>query len=126
MGQYRILAIISYTLFGLGLAFYATPSTDAALSNLPPAQSGAGAGIYKMASSLGSAIGAAISLTIFTSFLGGGATIVGDLLHTQGIHSNEAIRQAGSVTFMFNLVIVLLAILSIVLTVPKGRKYSDD
>ena len=33
--DYRILAIIGYTLYGTGLAFYATPSTDAALSNLP-------------------------------------------------------------------------------------------
>lgn len=48
---YKILAIISYTLFGVGLAFYATPSTDAALSNLPESQAGAGSGIYKMASS---------------------------------------------------------------------------
>jgi len=29
--DYRILAIIGYTLYGTGLAFYATPSTDAAL-----------------------------------------------------------------------------------------------
>jgi len=66
VGQYVILAVISYCLFGLGLAFYATPSTDAALSNLPADQAGAGAGIYKMASSLGGAIGAAVSLAIFT------------------------------------------------------------
>ena len=46
-GTYKILAVISYTLFGLGLAFYATPSTDAALSNLPESQSGSGSGIYK-------------------------------------------------------------------------------
>ena len=36
--QYRILAMVGYTLFGVGLAFYATPSTDAALSSLPAAQ----------------------------------------------------------------------------------------
>ena len=121
-----MLAIVAYTLFGIGLAFYATPSTDAALSNLPPAQAGAGAGIYKMASSLGGAIGAAISLTIFSSFLGPGVSFVGDVLVTQGIHSNEAVRQAGAVTFIFNLVIVLVSIVSIVVTVPKGRKYNDD
>ncbi|MDN5564795.1 MAG: hypothetical protein L0G49_13695 [Luteococcus sp.] len=56
VGTYVVLAVIAYVLFGLGLAFYAMPSTDAALSNLLPAQSGAGAGIYKMASSLGAAI----------------------------------------------------------------------
>ena len=125
VGQYTVLAVIAYALFGLGLAFYATPSTDAALSNLPPAQAGAGAGIYKMASSLGGAIGAALSLTIFTSFLGGGVTIVGELLEMQGIQSNIAVRQAGMVTMMFNLVLTLIAIISIMSTVPKGKKYYD-
>ncbi|MDC5697035.1 MFS transporter [Intrasporangium calvum] len=123
VGPYTVLAVIAYTLFGVGLAFYATPSTDAALANLPPAEAGAGAGIYKMASSLGSAIGAALSLTIFSSFLGSGVTIVGELLHTQGIQTNEAVRQAGLVTFLFNLVLALIAIISILTTIPKGRKY---
>src|SRR5690606_19630485 len=50
--QYTVLAVAAYSLFGLGLAFYATPSTDAALTNLPGDQAGAGSGIYKMASSL--------------------------------------------------------------------------
>ena len=35
LGTYKILAVVAFTLFGVGLAFYATPSTDAALSNLP-------------------------------------------------------------------------------------------
>jgi DHA2 family multidrug resistance protein-like MFS transporter len=125
VGPYTILAVIAYTLFGVGLAFYATPSTDAALSNLPPAEAGAGAGIYKMASSLGGAIGAAISLTLFSSFLSGGVTIVGEVLHTQGMQSNAAIRQAGTVAFMFNLILALIAIISITTTIPKGRKYHD-
>ena len=67
IGQYKVLAVIAYTLFGLGLAFYATPSTDAALSNLPDDQAGSGAGIYKMASSLGASFGVAISAAIFTA-----------------------------------------------------------
>ena len=125
VGPYTVLAVIAYTLFGVGLAFYATPSTDAALSNLPPAEAGAGAGIYKMASSLGGAIGAAISLTLFSSFLGGGVTIVGELLHVQGMQSNAAVRQAGTVAFMFNLILALIAIISITVTIPKGRKYHD-
>ena len=67
IGQYKILAVAAYTLFGLGLAFYATPSTDAALSNLPDDQAGSGSGIYKMASSLGASFGVAISAAIFTA-----------------------------------------------------------
>ena len=38
LDAYRILAVVGFTLFGLGLAFYATPSTDAALSALPDDQ----------------------------------------------------------------------------------------
>jgi DHA2 family multidrug resistance protein-like MFS transporter len=126
VGQYTVLAVIAYSLFGLGLAFYATPSTDAALSNLPPDEAGAGAGIYKMASSLGGAIGAALSLTIFTAFLGGGTTIVGELVHMAGIQSNVPVREAGMITMMFNLVLALIAIISILMTVPKGRKYEAE
>ncbi len=67
IGQYKMLAVVAYTLFGLGLAFYATPSTDAALSNLPNDQAGSGSGIYKMASSLGASFGVAISAALFTA-----------------------------------------------------------
>lgn len=121
VGTYVVLAVIAYVLFGLGLAFYATPSTDAALSNLPPAQSGAGAGIYKMASSLGAAIGAAASLAIFTGVMGSGFT-TGWIFEMQGIQSNARVRTAGMLTMGFNLLLTLLALLSVALTVPKGRK----
>ena len=32
--QYTVLAAVAYSMFGLGLAFYATPSTDAAIALL--------------------------------------------------------------------------------------------
>ena len=67
LAEYKLFAIVGYTLYGIGLAFYATPSTDAALSSLPAAQVGSGAGIYKMASSLGAAFGVAISAAIFSA-----------------------------------------------------------
>ncbi|AYH44991.1 MFS transporter [Azoarcus sp. DN11] len=120
--DYKILAIVGYTLFGVGLAFYATPSTDAALSSLPTAQAGAGAGIYKMASSLGAAFGVAISAAIFTalraspehvSWLEGVITFVGR-------QDNLAVRQAAMIALTFNAFMVLVAIMSIMLTVPKG------
>ena len=56
-----------FFLFGVGLAFFATPATDAALSNLPAEQAGAGAGIFKMASSIGVAIGVAVAAGVYTS-----------------------------------------------------------
>ncbi|SDB80009.1 MFS transporter, DHA2 family, multidrug resistance protein [Raineyella antarctica] len=121
--QYKVLAIISYALFGLGLAFYATPSTDAALSNLPAAQAGSGAGIYKMASSLGGAIGAAASLVLFTGFAKGGPIqLVGNVLVNHGLTVNVAVRQAAFIALLFNLVMVALAVVSIMSTVPKGRE----
>ncbi|MGO4956855.1 MFS transporter [Luteococcus sp. Sow4_B9] len=119
VATYTVLAVVAYALFGLGLAFYATPSTDAALSNLPAAQSGSGSGIYKMASSLGSAIGAAVSLAIFTAVMGGDVTQIGEVVHMQGVQSNAAIRSAGMVTMLFNLLLVVISIISIMVTVPK-------
>lgn len=119
VGQYVILAIIAYALFGLGLAFYATPSTDAALANLPADQAGSGAGIYKMASSLGGAIGAAISLAVFTGLANQPYTQIGDIIHMEGAQTNAAIRLAAMVALGVNLVFLLLAIVSITVTVPK-------
>src|SRR5690625_2208478 len=75
LDTYKIFAIIGFSLFGLGLAFYATPSTDAALSNLPEDQAGSGSGIYKMASSLGASFGVAICAAVCTALAGGPGTI---------------------------------------------------
>src|SRR6185369_13630461 len=61
VGQYLVVAVVGFTLFGIGLGLYATPSTDAALSNVPQESAGSASGIYKMASSLGAALGVAIS-----------------------------------------------------------------
>ncbi|MDO4916043.1 MAG: MFS transporter [Rothia sp. (in: high G+C Gram-positive bacteria)] len=118
-GAYRALAIVAYCLFGVGLAFYATPSTDAALSNLPPEQSGAGAGIYKMASSLGAAVGTAVSLTVFTAVAASGAPWLADISHFSGTQANIAVREAGMLTFAVNAALLLLALGSVIITVPK-------
>jgi MFS transporter, DHA2 family, multidrug resistance protein len=122
--DYRIVAIMAYTLYGTGLAFYATPSTDAALSNLPEAQAGAGSGIYKMASSLGAAFGVAISATIFTAFSKGtdSAHWMEGVITFYGRQDNLAVRAAAMIALIFNLFMVGVAILSIMLTVPDGKK----
>ena len=123
LGQYRVLAVISYTLFGLGLAFYATPSTDAALSNLPDDQAGSGSGLYKMASSLGASFGVAVSAAIFTALSAGGTSTrwLDGVLTFDGRQDNIAVRQAALIALAFNLLMVVAAIVSIMLTVPKGR-----
>lgn len=122
--DYKILAIIGYTLFGTGLAFYATPSTDAAISNLPEAQAGSGSGIYKMASSLGAAFGVAISATIFTALSSGtdSARWMEGVITFYGRQDNLAVRAAAMVALMFNVLMVAVAIVSIMLTIPGGKK----
>jgi len=121
LDQYKALAIASYTLFGLGLAFYATPSTDAALSNLPDEQAGSGAGIYKMASSLGASFGVAISAAIFTALSASGDSMpwLSGVLTFAGRQDNVQVRQAALIALGFNLIMVVAAVVSIMLTVPK-------
>lgn len=122
IGTYVILAIIAYCLFGIGLAFYATPSTDAALSSLPADQAGAGSGIYKMASSLGGAIGTAISLAVYYGLQG---ATVPDVIVLQGRTDNASIRLAAMIALGVSLVFLLLTIVSIVTTIPKGGGSRD-
>src|SRR6476659_10014492 len=126
--QYTILAVASYTLFGLGLAFYATPSTDAALSNLPDDQAGSGSGIYKMASSLGASFGVAISAAIFTALSGPDNSVqwLSGVLTFAGRQDNLAIRQAAVIALAFNLLMVAAAVISIMLTVPKSRRKEEE
>jgi DHA2 family multidrug resistance protein-like MFS transporter len=116
--EYLVIASIGFTLFGIGLGLYATPSTDAALSNVPEEKAGSASGIYKMASSLGAAFGVAISAAIFAGFS-----------HTQGFSGfaeiamgrtdNLSLRFAASAALIFNIAMVAIAILSIVLMLPK-------
>jgi DHA2 family multidrug resistance protein-like MFS transporter len=122
LDDYKILAMIGYTLFGVGLAFYATPSTDAALSSLPAAQAGSGAGIYKMASSLGAAFGVAISAAIFTALSANPESVdwLAGVITFAGRQDNLAVREAAIIALMFNVFMVAVAILSIMLTVPKA------
>ncbi len=124
LANYELFAIVGYTVYGVGLAFYATPSTDAALSSLPAAQVGSGAGIYKMASSLGAAFGVAISAAIFAALRANPTAVnwLEGVITFQGRQDNLAIRQAAIIALAFNVFMVLIAIMSITLTVPKGKQ----
>lgn len=118
--QYMILAVIGFTLYGIGLGFYATPSTDAALSNVPVEKAASAAGIYKMASSLGAAFGVAISAAIYTG-LSSDVTALSNAFMV-GRTDNITVRFAAMVALLFNLIMVLIAIISILATVPPGMK----
>ena len=117
------MVVIAFTLFGLGLAFYATPSTDAALTSLPDDQVGSGSGIYKMASSLGASFGVAISATVLTVFSDNPEPIqwVEGVITYLGRQDNTAVREAALVAFAVNLLMGIAALISIMLTIPKKK-----
>lgn len=118
-----VLVVVAFIFFGLGLAFYATPSTDAALMNLPPEKTGTGSGIYKMASSLGASFGTAISTAIFTNLRLSAepVAIVNNVISFVGRQDNLQIRQAGMVAVLFNIVMILLSIFVISRTIPRKK-----
>ncbi|SDS22309.1 MFS transporter [Agrococcus carbonis] len=125
IGEYIVLSVIGFTLFGIGLGFYATPSTDAALSNVPDAQVGAASGIYKMASSLGNAIGVAISAALFVAGQGVDPSIIESWGLFLGRQDNLALRFGGALGLLFNVLMVAIAIASIILTVPRDRPRAE-
>jgi DHA2 family multidrug resistance protein-like MFS transporter len=119
ISQYAVLAFVGFTLFGVGLGFYATPSTDAAMSSVPGGQAGAAAGLYKMASSLGSAFGVALSAAIYAA----GSHVPPDLVpHIfWGRQNNVALRFGGGLALLFNLFMCVVALVSIMVTVPSEQ-----
>lgn len=121
---YKPLVVGAFSLFGLGLAFYATPSTDAALSALPDDQAGSGSGIYKMASSLGASFGVAISATIFSALSADATSVqwIEGVISFVGRQDNIATREAAFFAFVVNLFMALAAIVSIMMTVPKSSE----
>ena len=63
------IVFFSNVLLGLGLGCYATPSTDTAVVNAPEEKVGVASGIYKMGSSLGGAMGIAVTASIYAMLL---------------------------------------------------------
>ena len=104
---YTIVVFLGFAIFGLGLGIYATPSTDTAVSNAPDEKIGTASGIYKMASSLGSAFGVAISATVYST-----------ISNTRGV---DVAATGGIIT---NVAFAAIALLSILFMVPNntGKK----
>lgn len=67
--SYIVTVFFSNVLFGLGLGCYATPSTDTAVMNAPESKVGVASGIYKMGSSLGGAMGIAVTASLYALLL---------------------------------------------------------
>ena len=91
-------------MFGIGLGLYATPSTDTAIDNVPASKAGEAAGIYKMSSTLGGSFGFAISVAVYSIVEGYGSLAV-----------------AASAGLFANIIFASLALLAIVVTIPKGH-----
>jgi DHA2 family multidrug resistance protein-like MFS transporter len=98
---YSIAVFIGFALFGLGLGFYATPSTDTSVTSAPADKVGEAAGVYKMASSLGGAFGVAISTAAY-----GAVAASGNL------------ESAASMGIIVNVIFGIISILSIIFLVP--------
>lgn len=124
-GTYIAISAVGFSLFGLGLALFATPATDTALSSLPDEYAGAGAGLFKMASSLGAAFGLAGSTTIFSALETSGAPWLRDLVPFIGVQDNLALREAGMVGIAFNAALALAALVAIVAIVPLQKRPPD-
>jgi len=117
--QYAVVAVVGFSLYGIGLGFYATPSTDAAMSSVPNDKAGAAAGIYKMASSLGSAFGVAISAAIYTAAQHLPPELVPRIFW--GRQDNVAMRFGGGLGLLFNVLICVVALIAIIVAVPDEQ-----
>ena len=67
---YLISALIGFSLFGIGIGFFATPALDTAVSTTPPEKVGVASAIFKMASTLGAAFGLAVIISLYTALDG--------------------------------------------------------
>ena len=126
LSEYVVLTVIGFTLFGIGLGFYATPSLDAALSTVPDSAAGAAAGMYKMASSLGNARGVAISAAIYAA-----GQLVDPVLTQEwglfvGRQDNLVLRFGGAMGLLFNVTMVCVALASIIVTIPRQSSAPAD
>lgn len=73
--HYFIVAFIGMGFMGTGLGLFATPATTAAVGEAPADKAGAAGGIFKMASSLGGAMGIAIHMAVYGSILANHGTV---------------------------------------------------
>lgn len=124
-GTYVIIAAVAFSLYGLGLGLFATPVTDAALCGLPEDQYGSGAGIFKMASSLGAGLGAAIAAATYTALRDTGSALPTYILDFVGRQDNITIREAGFMALGTNAVMCAIAITLILVFIPKATQTSE-
>ena len=106
---YTIFVVIGFTLFGIGLGLYATPSTDTAIDNVPASKAGEAAGIYKMSSTLGGSFGFAISVAVYSV-----------------VDSIAGLDIAASAGLITNIIFAALALVAVLVTIPKGHVHNKS
>lgn len=116
---YVVIGAIAFGIYGLGLALFATPATSMAMSALPADQVGVGSGMFKMASSLGSAFGLAISAAVFTMLQTSGARVIGAFINYSGRQSNVAVREAGAVSLLILAIFAICAFFAVWFTAER-------
>ena len=99
---YIVSCLVGFAFFGIGIGLFATPALDTAVSTTPPEKVGVASAIFKMASTLGGAFGIAIIVSIYTA-----------MTNTM----SEA--TAGSLAFIINVVLLVIAFLFALLVIPK-------
>ncbi|WJY68698.1 MFS transporter [Corynebacterium auris] len=125
--EYMILNVAASVAIGAGLAMFATPATDAALSSLPADKVGVGSGFYKMASALGNGFGIAVFTTLLTSQSDGGplADVMGRLLPFAA-DGEVVVRQAAAAALGIGALYGLVALIVIVLWVPNRPQSATE
>ena len=95
-----------------------------ALSDLDNSDAGVGSGIFKMASSLGAAIGVAISTGLFMgiSMSSNKINFLDTFLVWMGRQENVMIRGGAMIAIFFNLLIVVVAIFITMRTIPGNKE----
>ena len=110
MLAYFIAACIGLAIMGVGFGFYATPSTNTAVGNVPPEKAGSASGIYKMASSLGGSFGVAISGAVSTAIL---------------MSNNTAHNLAAGLGLGVSVMAGTISLIAVLALVPKRKKNEE-
>lgn len=115
---YTVVAVVGFTLIGVGLGLFATPATDTALSNVPESAAGQAAGIFKMAASLGNAIIVALVAAVYTlakdvdpAWLRGSGLV--DASWGSG-GDGIAVRAAATIAFAVTILLAMIGLLLVV------------
>ncbi len=108
---YFVAAFLGLAIMGVGFGFYATPSTNTAVGNVPPEKAGSASGIYKMASSLGGSFGVAISGAVSTAIL---------------MSNNTAHNLAAGLGLGVSVMAGAISLIAVLALVPKRKRTEEN